>query len=84
MLSLSPAELESLVDRIADAVAARLANQPTLIDRLELCKQLGLSESSIDRLTKSGQIPSIPCGRRIKYVLGDVIAALASGGCGDE
>ena len=81
---LTPAELDSFVDRIADAVAAKLANEPKLIDRLELCRQLGLSESTVDRLTKSGKIPSIPCGRRIKYVLGDVLAALADRGVCDE
>jgi len=81
---MTPAELDSFVDRIAAAVVERLASQPKLIDRLELCQQLGLSESTVDRLTKSRKIPSIPCGRRVKFRLADVIAALAAGGCDDE
>lgn len=75
----TPLDLDKLAAKIAEIVAEKLASRPRLVDRVELCRLLGLGESSIDRLTKRGQIPSIRAGRRVLYEPNAVIAALSAG-----
>lgn len=74
---MTPSELETLAELVAKRVADKLSNRPLLVDRLELCSLLELSESTIDRMARSGEIPSIRCGRRVKFQPDEVLAALS-------
>ena len=73
---LSPRELDLLADRIAASVAARLGAKPALIDSTALARELSLSPSTVERLAKRGEIPSVTAGRRRLYDLEAVRAAL--------
>jgi phage terminase Nu1 subunit (DNA packaging protein) len=81
---MTPAELDRLVDRIAEAVAAKLASQPKLVDRHQLSEIIGVSVPSIERLQAAGRLPVVRVGRLVRYDVSTVIAALAVGGGDDE
>lgn len=49
---------------------------PPLLEADELARALGLAKHTIYRWGKAGRIPSIRLGRKVRYVLADVIAAL--------
>ena len=76
MTPLSPRELDLLADRIAAAVAARLGARPAMVDSAALSRALSLSPTTIERLARSGAIPSTKAGRRRLYDLEAVRAAL--------
>lgn len=71
---MTPSELEHLACLVAD----KLAKRPRLVDRVELRSLLGVGESTLDRLTKRGEIPSIRVGRRVLFDPDAVIAALTA------
>ena len=75
-MSLSPAELASLTDAIATAVAAKLAARPRLVDRYDLATAIGISVPSIERLQRDSVIVPIRAGRRCLYDIDVTIAAL--------
>lgn len=66
-MNLSPAELASFIDEIADAVAARMANMPRLVDRYALATIVGCSVATLERLQRDGVIVPIRIGRRCVY-----------------
>jgi len=79
--------LNDLIDRLADAVAARLesrlpqSHQPNeLTDEPEMAKRLGISQQSLQRRRKAGDIPAIRCGRRVLYRPADVLSAMSQEG----
>lgn len=82
------AVLSNVIQRIAEAVADRLAEiqrstqQPSvpdgLVDEPEMAKRLNISQQSLQRRRKAGVVPHVPCGRRVLYRPDDVIAALKS------
>lgn len=72
----TPSETESLIARIGDAVVARLADAPLLVDAAELSKRLGVSPSAIGRAVKAGTIPSVRLGSRRLFDPREVLAAL--------
>jgi len=81
--------LAGLVDRIADAVAARLAEQSAqtqstdeVVDEPAMAERLGVSQPTLQRLRAAGDVPHVRLGRRVKYRPSDVLAAL-SGQVGD-
>lgn len=74
---LTPAELDRLVDRIADAVASKLASQPKLVDRHALAQIIGVSVATIERLQASGKLPFVRLKRLVRYDVDAVIAALS-------
>jgi len=76
-MMLSPAELDRLVDRIADAVALKLASQPKLVDRHALAQIIGVSVPTIERLQASGKLPFVRLKRLVRYDVDAVIAALS-------
>lgn len=80
---MTPAELELFADRLANAVADRLANRPRLVDRVALAKQTGLSVPTLDRLRKAGTVPCIVSGSRVLFDINAVVAALSEGGNDD-
>lgn len=75
---LSPADLDRLAGMVADAVADRLARRPLLVDRVELAPMIGLSVPTIERRTRTGEIPCVRSGRRVLYDPQAVVAAMAS------
>ena len=75
-----PAELEDFIDSIADRVAERLAKRPRLVDRHTLAGLIGLSIATIERRVRDGSIPVIRIGNRVLFDVGDVVAALKTGG----
>ncbi len=83
-MNLSPAEMELFIQSIADAVAAKLANAPRLVDRYDLSKILGISVPSIERAQRENLIPVVRIGRCVKYDPGSVIAALSANKKGGE
>jgi len=74
---MTPAELDRLVDRIADAVALKLASQPKLVDRHALAQIIGVSVPTIERLQASGKLPFVRLKRLVRYDVDAVIAALS-------
>ena len=76
-MMLTPAELDRFVDRIADAVALKLASQPKLVDRHALAQIIGVSVPTIERLQASGKLPFVRLQRLVRYDVDAVIAALS-------
>lgn len=70
--TLSPADL----DRIADRVSDRLANEPQLLTFEQLEKRTGLSETTLRRLRTDGVIHDVGPYGCVRFYLPDVIAAL--------
>ena len=77
-MMLTPAELDRFVDRIADAVALKLASQPKLVDRHTLAQILSVSVPTIERLQAAGRLPCVRLKRRVLYDADACIAALSS------
>lgn len=86
MSGLSVEELDRLVERISDRVVEKLRSEPEpeLLERGELATRLGLGIATIDRLVAAGHIPSIRFGRRRKFRLQDVFAAISEHPLGKE
>lgn len=74
---LSPADLDRLAARVADHLAAKLANRRRLVDGIELAEICGVSLATIERHKAAGRIPFVSFGVRVKYDPDAVIAALA-------
>jgi excisionase family DNA binding protein len=74
-MSFTPHELDRLADAVADRLAAKLLDQPKLVDRVELARVLGVSVPTIERLSAAGSIPVVRMGRRVLFDPAAVIAA---------
>ena len=80
-------EPRQLVDDVASKVSTDVvamlrpmlieANEPRLVDRKELARSLGISESSVSRLVANGRIPSVSLGQLRRFVIADVIRSLS-------
>jgi excisionase family DNA binding protein len=68
-MSLTPIEIERLAEVIADRIAAKLSEQnpDALVDAHGAAALLGCSVPTVERLTKSGAIPSHKYGRLRRY-----------------
>lgn len=75
---LSPQDLSSWADLVADRVADKLAKRPMLVDRVELAQLLGVSIPTVERLSAAGKIPLVRLGRRVLYDPVAVIEARSS------
>lgn len=74
------------IRQLADAIAERLASRATgdvWLDALGAAAVLACSVPTIERLTKSGAIPSVKVGRLRRYRRADLLA-LQNGKGGDE
>lgn len=80
MSVLSPADLASLTDAIAEAVAAKMATMPRLVDRNALAHLLGVSVPTIERMQSDGQIPVVRLNRRVMYDPDAVVNTLSRRG----
>lgn len=72
-MSLSSFEIQQLADAIADRLANR-ATGDVMLDAHGAAALLACSVPTIERLTKSGAIPSIKVGRLRRYRRDDLLA----------
>ncbi len=72
-MSLSQIEMKQLIDAIVDRLGNRLTND-VMLDALAAAELLGCSVPTIERLTKSGAIPSVKIGRLRRYRRADLLA----------
>ena len=80
--------LDVLIERLANAVADRLAERQRpnpqasapdgLLDEPAMAERLQVSQQTLQRNRKAGIVPAVKCGRRVLYRPDDVIAALKS------
>lgn len=75
-VTLSPREAELIAQQIAERVTAALRSQPALMSAGDLANALDVSESTVWRLKSTGAIPFVAIGAKVRFALGDVIAAL--------
>ena len=79
---LSPHEIDSIADALADRVAAKLATANRATDVYGIAEIIGCSVPTVERLVSDGAIPSFKVGRLRRFITDDVITALKSkGGC---
>ena len=74
------------IQQLADAIAERLASRSTgdvYLDALGAAAVLACSVPTIERRTKSGEIPSVKFGRLRRYRRADLLALQNAKG-GDE
>jgi excisionase family DNA binding protein len=78
---MTPSELERLADAVAERVAARLATVDTdaLVDVHRAAELVGCSVPTIERLTRSGVIPSMKIGRLRRYRPSDLLGKSKGG-----
>ncbi len=65
-MNLSPFEIEQLAEAIAKRLADR-SSPDSLIDVHAVAELYGCSVPTVERLTKSGEIPSLKVGRLRRY-----------------
>ena len=80
---MTPFEIQQLADAIAERLACR-ATGDTMLDALGAAALLACSVPTIERLTKSGEIPSLKVGRLRRYRRADLMALENKKGCGDH
>ena len=73
---LTPRQMNELAEKTAVKVVEKMSNQPLLLDQCQLAGRLGVSVSSVKRLSESGAIPKTKLGRLVRYDLGEVLRAL--------
>ena len=73
---MSPLEINSLADAIAERLSSRLSMQSAdpMTDSRGVADLLGCSVPTVERLTKSGAIPSFKVGRLRRYRRADVLS----------
>lgn len=72
---MTPIEIQQLADLVAEAVAARLAglDPDPMGDVYQAAEWLGCSVASVERMTRSGEIPSHKYGRLRRYRRSEVM-----------
>lgn len=67
---MSPLEIDQLADAVADRVASRLATRVDaegLLDVHGVAELLACSVPTVERLTRSGELPSLKFGKLRRY-----------------
>ena len=79
---LTPRELDELADAISERVVVRLSSRPAdgLIGKQEAAELLGCSVPTVERLTRSGAIPSHKVGKLRRYRASEILTARKVGG----
>jgi excisionase family DNA binding protein len=74
---MTPFEIEQLVDALAERVAAKLSEQnpDALVDAHGAAALLGCSVPTVERLARSGAIPSHKYGRLRRYRPSELLCA---------
>jgi excisionase family DNA binding protein len=79
LIALTPHEIDLLADALAERLAARLPDHDVLVDGAGAAKVLACSIPTVERLTRTGAIPSAKLGRLRRYSR-SALLALAKGG----
>ena len=74
---MTPVELETLADAVAERVADRLSNRRRLLTRHELANVINVSVPKLDTMLRDGELPVIRVGRKVLFDPHAVIAHLA-------
>ncbi len=77
-MSLTPIEIEQLADLIAERLSRRTGD--VFLDSIQAAAMLACSVPTIERLTKSGAIPSVKVGRLRCYRRSVLLALNEKGG----
>ncbi len=79
---MTPFEMEQLADAIVERVAAKLAdvNPDALVDVHRAAELLGCSVPTVERLTRSEEIPSVKIGRLRRYRPSELLGKKKGGG----
>ena len=73
---LTPRELDAFAEAIAERVVARLSRPVDgLIGKVEAAELLGCSVPTVERLTRSGAIPSHKIGKLRRYRASEILTA---------
>jgi len=84
---MSPHEIESLANAVAERVASRLSGRVSndaMIDARAVAELLGCSVPTVERLTRSGAIPSHKVGRLRRYRPAELVSRQnEKGGCNE-
>lgn len=70
---MTPIEIHALADAIAERLASRCTGD-VMLDALGAAAVLACSVPTVERLTKSGAIPSLKVGRLRRYRRSDLLA----------
>lgn len=84
---MSPYEIESLADALAERVASRLSGRVSddaMIDARAVAELLNCSVPTVERLARSGEIPSVKAGRLRRYQRSAVLSRLNKKGGPDH
>jgi excisionase family DNA binding protein len=78
LVPLSKQELETLINRVArqtaEQVAAKLlSSEDKLLDKIQAAAALSCSVSTVERMTRTGQIPSHKVGNLRRYKLSELL-----------
>ena len=80
---MTPLEIHALADAIAERLSSR-ATGDVYLDALGAAAVLACSVPHVERLTKSGEIPSVKVGRLRRYRRADLMALANKKGGGDH
>ena len=80
---MTPIEIQQLADAIAERLASR-ATGDVFLDSFQAAAMLACSVPTIERLTKSGEIPSVKFGRLRRYRRADLMALANEKGGADH
>jgi excisionase family DNA binding protein len=86
-MSLTPHEIDTLADALAERVASRLSGRvdaDAMIDKQAVAELLGCSVPTVERLTRSGEIPSVKAGRLRRYQRSAILSRLNKKGGPDN
>ncbi len=75
-MSLTPVEINRIADAVAERVAVLLAGRvdnDALVDCHAAAALLGCSVPTVERLTRTGEIPSLKVGRLRRYRRDDLV-----------
>jgi len=79
---MTPLELDQIADAVAERLAVRFDRVGDVwIDAPAVAELLGCSVPTVERLTRSGELPSRKFGRLRRYRRADLLALDVNGGC---
>jgi excisionase family DNA binding protein len=73
---MTPHEIDSLADALAERLANKMPSRPdddAMLDVHQVAGLVGCSVPTVERLTRSGELPSRKIGRLRRYRRSDVI-----------